>query len=606
MFGIIEVIALGGGIAFFLFGMSIMGSGLEKLSSGRMEAILERLTGKLLMGVLVGAGVTAVIQSSAATTVMVVGFVNAGIMRLSQAVGVIFGANIGTTATSFILALGDINGKNLALQLLNPSSLAPLICIAGAVLYMVYKSGRKHDLGQILMGLGILFFGMVTMEQTVSNSGIKDSPVFINMLTAVTNPVLGVFVGMFITAVLQSSSASIGILQALTSTGAIHFNMAAPIILGQNIGTCITALLSAVGASKNARRAAMIHLYFNIIGTVLFLALLYGVQAIVGLPFWEASMSRIDIALFHLTFNVFGTAVLLPFNKLLLKLATITIKDKPSAKEIEVSILDKRFLSSPSLALDKADEVVAQMGTLALQNFADSVELLSVGYDPKRATTINEREDVIDKNEVRVDDYLVSLTNRSVSFEENTRINDILHAVGDWERIGDYIINLVEVAEQMKDNAVEFTPSAKHECAAILDAINEILHITLESYHTKDAQLALKVEPLEQVVDLLRDNLKNAHIERLKAGECTVISGTLFLELITNLERISDHCSNIAVAIVQHAQSAVDRSHEFDFHDYLRAIHKGKTSDYQENFAAYHAKYLDDLENYESEQEKGE
>ncbi len=606
MFGIIEVIALGGGIAFFLFGMSIMGSGLEKLSSGRMEAILERLTGKLLMGVLVGAGVTAVIQSSAATTVMVVGFVNAGIMRLSQAVGVIFGANIGTTATSFILALGDINGKNLALQLLNPSSLAPLICIAGAVLYMVYKSGRKHDLGQILMGLGILFFGMVTMEQTVSNSGIKDSPVFINMLTAVTNPVLGVFVGMFITAVLQSSSASIGILQALTSTGAIHFNMAAPIILGQNIGTCITALLSAVGASKNARRAAMIHLYFNIIGTVLFLALLYGVQAIVGLPFWEASMSRIDIALFHLTFNVFGTAVLLPFNKLLLKLATITIKDKPSAKEIEVSILDKRFLSSPSLALDKADEVVAQMGTLALQNFADSVELLSVGYDPKRATTINEREDVIDKNEVRVDDYLVSLTNRSVSFEENTRINDILHAVGDWERIGDYIINLVEVAEQMKDNAVEFTPSAKHECAAILDAINEILHITLESYRTKDAQLALKVEPLEQVVDLLRDNLKNAHIERLKAGECTVISGTLFLELITNLERISDHCSNIAVAIVQHAQSAVDRSHEFDFHDYLRAIHKGKTSDYQENFAAYHAKYLDDLENYESEQEKGE
>lgn len=606
MFGIIEVIALGGGIAFFLFGMSIMGSGLEKLSSGRMEAILERLTGKLLMGVLVGAGVTAVIQSSAATTVMVVGFVNAGIMRLSQAVGVIFGANIGTTATSFILALGDINGKNLALQLLNPSSLAPLICIAGAVLYMVYKSGRKHDLGQILMGLGILFFGMVTMEQTVSSSGIKDSPVFINMLTAVTNPVLGVFVGMFITAVLQSSSASIGILQALTSTGAIHFNMAAPIILGQNIGTCITALLSAVGASKNARRAAMIHLYFNIIGTVLFLALLYGVQAIVGLPFWEASMSRIDIALFHLTFNVFGTAVLLPFNKLLLKLATITIKDKPSAKEIEVSILDKRFLSSPSLALDKADEVVAQMGTLALQNFADSVELLSVGYDPKRATTINEREDVIDKNEVRVDDYLVSLTNRSVSFEENTRINDILHAVGDWERIGDYIINLVEVAEQMKDNAVEFTPSAKHECAAILDAINEILHITLESYRTKDAQLALKVEPLEQVVDLLRDNLKNAHIERLKAGECTVISGTLFLELITNLERISDHCSNIAVAIVQHAQSAVDRSHEFDFHDYLRAIHKGKTSDYQENFAAYHAKYLDDLENYESEQEKGE
>lgn len=606
MFGIIEVIALGGGIAFFLFGMSIMGSGLEKLSSGRMEAILERLTGKLLMGVLVGAGVTAVIQSSAATTVMVVGFVNAGIMRLSQAVGVIFGANIGTTATSFILALGDINGKNLALQLLNPSSLAPLICIAGAVLYMVYKSGRKHDLGQILMGLGILFFGMVTMEQTVSNSGIKDSPVFINMLTAVTNPVLGVFVGMFITAVLQSSSASIGILQALTSTGAIRFNMAAPIILGQNIGTCITALLSAVGASKNARRAAMIHLYFNIIGTVLFLALLYGVQAIVGLPFWEASMSRIDIALFHLTFNVFGTAVLLPFNKLLLKLATITIKDKPSAKEIEVSILDKRFLSSPSLALDKADEVVAQMGTLALQNFADSVELLSVGYDPKRATTINEREDVIDKNEVRVDDYLVSLTNRSVSFEENTRINDILHAVGDWERIGDYIINLVEVAEQMKDNAVEFTPSAKHECAAILDAINEILHITLESYRTKDAQLALKVEPLEQVVDLLRDNLKNAHIERLKAGECTVISGTLFLELITNLERISDHCSNIAVAIVQHAQASYERSHEFDFHDYLRAIHKGKTSDYQENFAAYHAKYLDDLENYESEQEKGE
>lgn len=592
--GVLDILKLLGGLALFLFGMNIMSNGLEKMSSGRMEAILEKLTGKLLMGVLMGAVVTAVIQSSSATTVMVVGFVNAGVMRLAQAVGVIFGANIGTTATSFILSLGDISSSNIVLQLLKPSALASIVSIVGVLMYMMTSTNdKKHDLGSILIGFGILFFGMNTMESAVSI--LRESPAFADMMLAVSNPFLGVAVGAIVTAVIQSSSASVGILQALTSTGAVTFSAAAPIILGQNIGTCVTALMSSIGASKNARRAAMVHLYFNIIGTVIFLVLLYVVQYTIGLSFWEASIGRFEIAIFHLVFNVFSTALLLPFHGLLQKLAEMTVKDKPGAKQLEVSLLDERFLASPSLALDKADEVVAQMGSLSLQNFKDSMKLIR-SFDAKLVQTIREREDIIDKSEVRVNDYLVRLTDRSLSLEENSRMSSILHAVGDWERIGDYIINLVETAEQMRDNQVTFTPSAQRECESILDAVNEIMTITLGSYRTKDAVMALNVEPLEQVIDLLREQLKAAHIERLKAGDCTIMSGTLFLELITNLERISDHCSTIAVTIIQNAREAQEHhSHQFNFHEYLRTVHEGGDADYKDNFENFHQKYIDSI-----------
>ncbi len=588
------VLTLLGGLALFLFGMSIMSNGLEKVSGGRMEAILEKLTGKLLMGVLLGAGVTAVIQSSSATTVMVVGFVNAGIMKLGQAVGVIFGANIGTTATAFILSLGDIQGSdNIFMLLLKPDSLAALVSVVGVVMYMATSTdSKRHDLATIFIGFGILFFGMNAMEGAVD---IIPESTMESLMLAVTNPFLGVAVGAVVTAIIQSSSASVGILQALTSTGAVTFSAAAPIILGQNIGTCVTAILSGIGASKNARRASMIHLYFNVIGTVVFLTMLYIVQYTIGLPFWEGAMSRFDIALFHLVFNIFNTILLLPFNKLLVKLAEWTVRDKAEDAQEEPSLLDERFLASPALALDKADEVVAQMGSLSLQNFKDAMALIK-NYDPKLAAAIREREEMIDKREVAVGDYLIRVTDRSLSLDENTRISAILHSVGDWERIGDYVINLVESAETMVENQIVFTEFARRECDSILDAVNEIITITLGSYRTKDALMAQNVEPLEQVIDLLREQLKKAHIERLKAGECTIVSGTLFLELITNLERISDHCSSIAVTIIQNAREQADHhSHQFNFHDYLRSVHEGSTSDYQENFQNFHEKYIDSL-----------
>ncbi|MDL2273211.1 Na/Pi cotransporter family protein [Oscillospiraceae bacterium OttesenSCG-928-G22] len=588
---IFNVISLLGGLAFFLFGMSTMSSGLEKASGGRLELVIERLTDTVFKGVLVGAAVTALIQSSSGTTVMVVGFVNAGIMNLSQATGIIFGANIGTTVTAQILRLGDISSDAFFLQLLKPTTLAPLVSLVGILLFMISRSERKRTIGSILLGFGILFAGMSMMETAVYP--LRDSPVFMDILKVISNPLLGVLAGALITGIIQSSAASIGILQALSATGAITYATAVPIILGQNIGTCVTALLSSIGASKNARRAAMIHLYFNIIGTALFFVAIYAAKATIGIPFWGDPLDRGGIANFHLIFNAACTLVLLPFNQLLVKLAEFTVKDTPDEGSIDVSLLDERFLASPTLALDKANEVSIKMSKIAQTNFRLSCEMVG-SFDAQKVTHIREGEAALDKNEVRTNHYLVQLTNRTLTAEESLLVSDILHTVGDFERIGDHSINILETAEYIKRNSTVFTDIAKRELAIIFTAVDEIVDLAVRCYEATSIPLAFQIEPLEQVIDMMVEYMKSAHIERLKAGNCSVDSGTMFLELAINLERISDHCSNIGIIVMQRGRGLTT---PFDSHNYIDSLKQEQSAEYDRLFAQFKEKYYDEMVN---------
>ncbi|MEG1720343.1 MAG: Na/Pi cotransporter family protein [Pseudoflavonifractor sp.] len=585
-----NVVMMLGAIATFLFGMSTMTDGLEKLSSGRLENILERLTSNVFKGVLLGALVTGLIQSSAATTVMCVGFVNAGIMKLNQAVGIIMGANIGTTVTAQLLALGDISSDNILMMFLKPSFLGPILAVIGIVLYMFVRGGHKRTVGQIVLGLGILFIGMRTMEVAVAP--LQEMPQFQAMFTTFSNPFIGVAVGALITALIQSSSASMGILQAMSTTGVVTFNIAIPLIMGQNIGTCITALLSSIGASKNAKRTAMIHLLFNVIGTLFFLVLLYSINAIFHLPFWEMNMNRGSIANLHLCFNVACTALLLPFNKLLVKLVEKLVPG--DMEEREVSVLDERFLSSPSLALEKAHEAVGQMGNFAQENYRISVELLD-RYDPKKLERLHETEIALDKLESLLDAYLVKLTDRALTKAESMKVSELLHTLSDFERVGDYAMNISESATVLKERNMSFSPSARREINALTDAVGEALDKAISCYETRSHDMALEVEPLEEVVDLMRDELKNRHIERLKAGECTIELGTQFLELLINLERISDHCSNVAICILRQTAPEDDLIRT-DTHAYIHGLHHGADRDFDARFAEYRAKYYEPIE----------
>ncbi len=589
---ILNIISLLGGLALFLFGMSTMSSGLEKLSGGRLEMLLERLTNNIFKGILLGTVVTGIIQSSSATTVMVVGFVNAGMMKLGQTVGVIFGANIGTTVTSMILSLGDIQSGNVLLQLLKPTSLAPIISVIGTALLFFSSNEKRRDLGLIFVGFGVLFFGMNTMEAAVVP--LKDMPEFISMITMFSNPVVGVATGAILTAIIQSSSASVGILQALTSTGAIRFSAAAPIILGQNIGTCITAILSSLRANKNAKRAAMIHLYFNLIGTIVFLTIMYMVQTFIHLSFWDDIMTRGSIAIFHLFFNVFTTALLLPFNRLLVKLAMITIRDDAEQGAPEISVLDERFLASPSLALEKSRDVVVSMGHVAQSNFKRSAELETVGYDAKKIESIKHSEEILDKNEVKIDNYLIKLTDRELTGDESFLISELLHSVVDFERIGDHSVNIMQTLQGMHRADMTFSGAAKTELLTILAAVDDILDLAVQSYENYDIQKAMRIEPLEQVIDTLTEVMRARHIERLKRGECTVEIGMSFLELLISLERISDHCSNIGVYVVQQRRKGFNYE-TFDSHEYKRNLHRGWEADYTATYNEYKGKYLHNI-----------
>lgn len=584
---IANIVAMFGAIATFLFGMSTMTDGLEKLSSGRLEHILERLTSNVFKGVLLGAVVTGLIQSSAATTVMCVGFVNAGIMKLEQTVGIIMGANIGTTVTAQLLRLGDIDADNIVMMFLQPSFLGPILAVVGIIFYMFIKGGHKRIVGQIVLGLGLLFIGMNTMSSAVEP--LKDLPEFQSVFTAFSNPLLGVAVGAAVTALLQSSSASMGILQAISTTGVVSFNIAMPLIMGQNIGTCITALISSVGASKNAKRTAMIHLFFNIIGSVFFLLVLYAGNALFRFSFWENTMDMGSIANLHLAFNIACTALLLPFHRQLVKLVKAVVPG--DAEERELSVLDDRFLSSPSLALERAHDAVVQMGEFARDNYRLAVELIWK-FDAKKLERLNETEVALDKLEGLLDNYLVKLTDRALTAEESTRVSELLHTLSDFERIGDYAVNVSESAVVLHDRNITFSPQARAELERLTAAVGETLDKTVACYQSRQRTLAVQVEPLEEVVDLIAATLKNRHVERLKAGECTIELGTQFLELLINLERMSDHCSNVALHILRQTSSPDDKV-RIDSHAYMHELHHGGfNQEFDDLFQEYRTKYF--------------
>ena len=582
---IFNVITLAGGLAMFLYGMSTMGSGLEKLSGGRLERILEKLTNNVFKSVLFGLLVTACIQSSSATTVIVVGFVNAGIMRLRQAIGVIMGANIGTTVTAQILRLSDISGDNLFLRLLKPTALAPIVAIIGIVLFMFCKKASKKDLGQILLGFGILFQGMFAMEAAMEP--LQHSEAFGNFLITLSNPLFGVVAGAVVTAVIQSSSASIGILQALSSTGKVTYSIAFPIIMGQNIGTCITSLLASIGTSKNARRTAMVHLYFNVIGTVLFLIGTYAIQYTIGFSFWEMPIDSGGIANFHTFFNVVVTLVFIPFTRLLEKLACMTIRDKNETDSQPVNeILDERFLVSPSLALQKCTSTVERMAALAKENFSEIIALFEK-YDTKTADRIRENEDAIDKMEDKLGQYLLKLTQKELNESENKTVTELLHLINEFERIGDYAINVLESAEHMYNHKIAFSDQAKKELSVINEAVSEIIDKACTCFENRDNVVAAGVEPLEETIDMIQETLKNRHVERLKEGTCSIEAGVVLLDILTNLERISDHCSNIALYILDYNSNVSI----FDHHEYLKNMHEGSKEEFNRMLSVYEEKY---------------
>ena len=573
---IFDVFMLLGGLVLFLYGMNVMGGGLEKLSGSKLERILENLTNNPLKGVLVGAGVTAIIQSSSATTVMVVGFVNSGIMKLKQAIGIIMGANIGTTVTAWILSLTGIQGDSIWISMLKPTSFAPILAVIGMGVIMFSKSGRKRDLGSILVGFFMLMFGMSAMSDAVAP--LANSEAFTSILLLFTNPLFGVLAGTVLTAIIQSSSASVGILQALATTGSITYGMAIPIIMGQNIGTCATALISCIGANKNAKRAAMIHFYFNIIGTIIFLALFYVLDAIIGFSFTATSINGAEIAKIHTVFNLTSTAIMLPFGNQLAKLATLTIREG-SKEEV---LLDERLLNVPSFAIEQCKNVTVEMAALARNTLNMSLAMIDK-YDAKTAKLIIENEDKIDRYEDVLGTYLVKLSARELSEEDSNEVSKLLHIIGDLERIGDHCVNIVESVQEMANKGIAFSNIAKGELGVMGSAVSEIVGFATDIVATEDLKLASKVEPLEEVIDGLETELKMRHVRRLKDGNCTIELGFIFSDLITNYERVADHCSNIAACVIQISVAS------FDMHEYLSVV-KSETP-FAEQYQVFKDKY---------------
>ncbi len=547
IFGILTMV---GGLAMFLYGMSVMGSGLEKMSGGKLEKILESLTSNPFKAVLLGMGVTAVIQSSSATTVMVVGFVNSGIMKLSQAIGIIMGANIGTTVTSWLLSLTGIESSNFFLRMLKPSSFSPILAMVGVIFYMSGKE-KKKDIGEIMLGFAVLMFGMETMSSAVKP--LADVPEFTNVLTMFHNPILGVLVGAGLTAVIQSSSASVGILQALSVTGAFTYGSVIPIILGQNIGTCVTAMISAVGANKAAKRTAFVHLYFNIIGAILFLAGFYILNAIFHFDFVSETVGVAGIAMVHSIFNVVTTLVLFPFIHGLEKLAYLTIpesEEEKSAKEDVFAVLDERFLSRPSFAIEQCKTLVNQMAEITRESFLEAMECVNTGSTEKVEDVIR-KENRVDVYEDKISAYLTKLNSGDISYTDSLRVTSLLHCLTDFERISDHAVNVVECVQQMEKDQAVFSKKAQEEMATYSAAINDILGRTTTSFVKGDLTLARSVEPLEEVIDGLNKSVKKHHMKRLRKGKCTIELGLVLSDLAMNYERVADHCSNIAVYLMQ-------------------------------------------------------
>ncbi len=576
-----------GGLALFLFGMNLLGDGLSQASGGRLEKILEKLTNNPLKAVLVGAGVTAVIQSSSATTVMVVGFVNSGIMKLGQAVGIIMGANIGTTVTSWILSLSGIESSSFFVRLLKPSSFSPILAVIGVVIIMFCKDEKKKNMATILVGFAILMTGMDTMSAAVKP--LRDVPEFTSILTRFSNPLLGLLAGLVLTAVIQSSSASVGILQALCASGAVGYSAAIPIIMGQNIGTCVTALISAIGASKNAKRAALIHLYFNIIGTTVFMVVFYMINAVVELPFMSMQADAWGIAVVHSIFNVMATIILLPFSKQLVRLAEMTIPDGEEVAELSqvqsaLSILDPRFLEMPAYAVEQSRTAACRMAELAEESINIAMELLT-DYDEAKALKVVELESEIDIFEDQIGSYLVKVSSKNLSMADSHTTSVILHCIGDFERISDHARNIKEAAEEMYVKKLAFSDKAKEELKVFQNAIHDIVKLTMLSFLEEDLGLASQVEPLEEVIDRLSLEIKQRHVKRLRKGKCTIELGFILSDITTNFERISDHCSNIALC-----QMEVNDD-EFDAHAYVSELKQESNIDFQSKVIAYERRY---------------
>ena len=585
IFGILNLV---GGLALFLYGMSAMGDGLVQLSGGRLEKILEQLTKKKIMAVLLGLMVTAIIQSSSATTVMVVGFVNSGIMNLSQAVGIIMGANIGTTVTSWLLSLTGIQGSSLFLNLLKPSSFSPVLAAIGVILTMTAgEDDRKKNIGTILVGFAILMFGMEAMSSAVSPLA-KDEK-FTGILTAFSNPILGTLAGAALTAIIQSSSASVGILQALCVTGAVSFGTAIPIIMGQNIGTCVTALLSGVGASKNARRASLIHLYFNLIGTLLFLVVFYTLNGFLHFPFLAQTAGAADIAVIHSLFNVGCTIILFPFSNVLVKLATLTIPDgkdtQTDTRPAALQALDERFLDRPGFAMNLCKEAVDHMADLARNSFQLAMGLL-VNFSEKDLQTVIAMEQEADSYEDTLGTYLVKLSGRDLSKADSRTLSILLHCINDFERISDHAINVAESAQELRDKGLSLSPDSQSELAVYSRAVGDILDLTVSVFAADDTQRAKAVEPLEEVIDSLSLEMRQRHIERLRRGVCSLEAGLILEDILTGYERVSDHCSNVAVCLIEvHAD-------EYDTHEYLTLTTKGSDPWFRQEYAKKRQEYL--------------
>ena len=586
IFGVLTML---GGLALFLFGMDVMGDGLEKASGGRLEKILEKLTANKLMAVLLGAGVTAVIQSSSATTVMVVGFVNSGIMKLEQAVGIIMGANVGTTMTSWLLSLTGLEGGSFIIKMLKPSSFAPILAVIGIIFTMFLKKNeQKKNLGAVLLGFMVLMTGMDMMSGAVKP--LANVPEFTALFTMFSNPILGLLVGALVTAIIQSSSASVGILQALSATGAITFGSALPIIMGQNIGTCATALISGLGASKNARRTSLVHLYFNVIGTVVFLIVFYAVNSFVQFEFMNGPANAFNIAIIHTIFNLFATVILLPFSNLLVKMACATIKDdpiaetEPTAEEKAFRLLDPRFLKTPGYAVDQCKLTAVDMAKHAKDGLLMSLDLLE-NFDEAKAIRVKELEDLVDRYEDELGSYMVKLSHESLSKYDSHTISLLLHSIGDLERISDHSMNILSAAEEMRDKGMIFSEDGKAELKVFVNAVREILDLTVGAFEKNDIKKASFVEPLEEVIDDINVVVKANHIKRLQKGICTIEQGFVLSDISTNLERVSDHCSNIAISVIE-----IDRD-GFDAHGYLENLKKENDPQFIGLVESYRRKY---------------
>lgn len=576
---IFNLLNLIGGLSLFLYGMSIMGNGLSKMAGGKLESILEKLTTKRIFAVLLGAGVTAIIQSSSATTVMVVGFVNSGIMKLSQAVGIIMGANIGTTVTSWILSLTGIEGSTIWVKLLKPSSFSPVLATIGIILVMASKSeSKKKDIGGILLGFAILMFGMEAMTGSVS--GLSSNLFFTRLMTTFSNPVLGLAVGAILTAIIQSSSASVGILQALCATGAVHYSVALPIIMGQNIGTCVTSIISSVGASKNAKRAAMIHLYFNLIGTVSFMVVFYTVNSFIDFAFLGQSVNASGIAVIHSLFNIGATIVLFPFSNKLVKLTEITIpngKNKEEAVKEDTVSIDERFLGRPAFAMELCRGKVREMAELTRKAMGLALEVL-ISYDKEKAAQVIRLESLADKYEDVLGSYLVKLSSKNISTTDSQSMSIILHSISDFERISDHALDIVKSAEEINAKGLSFTKHAEQEIETLSRAVNDICNLTIDSFCKNDEMAATHVEPLEEVIDTLSKKIKENHIRRLQKGKCTIEMGFILEDILTGLERVSDHCSNVAVEMI------TIYDNDYNTHEYFKNFSKDERASFNEEY----------------------